>query len=147
TLSVLDHYIERARADAKERPEALALVSRATGAYFGEVVRRRHASWWNAAAEDPAEWRLEFEEVYLAFAPVPLMADALQRADDEPVDDTDGHAGFELLEEDRDAAKARLAQLPDVSPEEFYAPSTRLEVIDITVEAIRARKIAAGEIA
>ena len=40
--------------------------------------------------------------------------------------------------------KARLADLPPVTPEEFYAPSTRLEVIDITVEAIRAHRMASG---
>jgi hypothetical protein len=40
---------------------------------------------------------------------------------------------------------ARLAELPPVSDAEYYAPSTRLEVIDIAVEAIRSRRIAAGE--
>jgi hypothetical protein len=40
---------------------------------------------------------------------------------------------------------ARLAELPPVAEEEFFAPSTRLEVIDIAVDAIRARRMAEGE--
>ena len=54
-------------------------------------------------------------------------------------------AQLTLTEEDRLAVAARLAELPAVSEQEFYALSTRLEVIDIAIEAIRARRMAAGE--
>ena len=54
-------------------------------------------------------------------------------------------AQLELEEEDHAAVAARLAELPPVTEEEFYAPSTRVEVIDIAVEAIRARRMASGE--
>jgi hypothetical protein len=52
---------------------------------------------------------------------------------------------FELDEIDREAVGARLADLPAVTAREFYAPSMRLEVIDIAVEAIRARRLADGD--
>jgi hypothetical protein len=143
TLSLLDHYIEEGREAARKKPETAALVAHAAGAYFGEVVRRRYASWWRAEGDDPGEYRIELEPVYLSFSPVQMMADALLR-DDEASSDAPSER-LELEEEDRAAVADRLAELPPVSEREFYAPSTRLEVIDIAVEAIRARKMAAGE--
>lgn len=146
TLPLLDHYIEQARASALAKPEGseavLALVAHSLGAYFGEVVRRRHASWWRAEADDPTAWRIELEEAYLAFSPVELLADALLRRDDA---EDGGFSRLELEDRDRDAVAQRLAELPAVSEQEFYAPSTRLEVIDIAVEEIRSRRIAEGE--
>jgi hypothetical protein len=140
TLSVLDHYLREARASAAEKPTTGALLAHAAGAYFGEVVRRRHASWWRVQGDDPAMWRLEFESVYLSFSPVQLVADALFR-DAVP----EATERLELEEEDQAEVAARLADLPQVDEDEFYAPTTRLEVIDIAVEAIRARRAAAGE--
>ena len=140
TLSLLDHYLLGARTAAAERPAAGELVAHAAGAYFGEVVRRRYASWWRVEGTDPADWRIELEPVYLSFSPVQLMADALFREGD-----PDASERLELEEEDRGAVAGRLAELPPVGEDEFYAPSTRLEVIDIAVEAIRARRLAGDE--
>jgi hypothetical protein len=157
TLSFLDHYVGEARAAAKARPETAPVLAHSIGAYFGEVVRRRYPSWWRIESEDPAEWRLELEPVYLAFSPVQLIADALFPTGMVPTgaSPTGGlepdrgaeaaEAGLELTPEDREAVTERLAALPPVSMEEFYAPSTRLEVIDIAVETIRARRMGAGE--
>jgi len=149
TLSLLDHYLEQARAAAVLKPETLQLVARAVGAYFGEVVRRRHASWWHMDGDDPTYWQIQFESVYLAFSPVALVYDGLLRA--APVSVDEGAEGAELSEleledDDRAAVAARLSELPAVSASEFYAPTTRLEVIDIVVEAIRARKLADAEL-
>jgi hypothetical protein len=145
TLSILDHYVEQSRKAAAERPEAAAptvtaLVAHTAGAYLGEVVRRRYPSWWRIEGDDPADWRIELEPVYLSFSPVQLVADALLR-------DRDQEPGerLELEDVDRDAVAARLAELPEVPEDEFFAPSTRLEVIDIAVEAIRARRMGEGE--
>jgi hypothetical protein len=55
-----------------------------------------------------------------------------------------GPAFFEFDEADRDTIAARLAQLPPVSIEEFYASSTHVEVVDIVVEELRSRRIEAG---
>ena len=148
TLSLLDHYLEEGRKAAREKPETAALVAHAAGAYFGEVVRRRHASWWRAEGIDPAMYRLELESAYLSFSPVQLMADALLRVDrteEESAEEEDASERLELEEEDRDAVAQRLAELPPVSDREFYAPSTRLEVIDIAIEAIRARRMGDGD--
>jgi hypothetical protein len=142
TLSLLDHYVEQARAAAAAQPTAAALVAHLAGAYFGEVVRRRHPSWWRAEGDDPSAWRIELESVYLSFSPVQLVADALFRGEEGVAEAAER---LELTEEDRDAVAARLADLPPVPEEEFYAPSTRLEVIDIAVEAIRARRMAEGD--
>jgi hypothetical protein len=140
TLPLLYHYLAGARPAAGERPQAGALVAHAAGAYLGEVVRRRYPSWWRAEGDDPGGWRIELETVYLSFSPVELVADALHRT-------TDAEAGeaLELEEEDRQAVAARLAELGPVDEDEFYAPSTRLEVIDIAVDAIRSRRLGAGE--
>jgi len=139
TLSILDHYLTGARPAAGERPAAGVLVAHAAGAYFGEVVRRRYPSWWRLEGEDPGAWRVELEPVYLSFSPVQLMADALFREGDPDADER-----LELEEEDRQAVAARLAELPPVGDDEFYAPSTRLEVIDIAIEAVRVRRLAEG---
>ena len=141
TLPLLDHYLAQARSAAAARPEAGPLLAQAAGAYFGEVVRRRHAAWWRTEGDDPTFWRVELEAVYLAFCPVMTIQDALSL----PEGDAEGESRLELTEEDREAVAARLAELPEVDLEEYFAPTTRLEVIDIAVEAIRARKMAAGE--
>jgi hypothetical protein len=190
TLSVLDHYVEEGRKAGRDRPETLPLLAQTVGAYLGEVVRRRHASWWRT--DDPGNpnaWRLELETVYLVLRPIELVTRSLRRPaapppppseivarsreDDEDDEDDDeyaaarereaqareaqardaqapdpeddiGPAFFELDEDDRAAVAERLAQLPPVSDEEFYAPSTHIEVVDIVVDTIRARRIAAG---
>ena len=164
TLSVLDHYLEQARValqgGGKEQQQGVeplpALLAHAAGAYFGEVVRRRYASWWRAEGDDPAFWQIQLEQVYLAFSPVQLMQEALSRVEEVLVQDEEqaavleapekgDMAGFEMEEGDRQAIAARLAELPEVPEAEYYAPSTRLEVIDIAVDAIRARRMAEDE--
>jgi hypothetical protein len=161
TLPLLDHYIEDARAVVKEKPEMLSIVAQASGAYFGEVVRRRHVSWWRTESDDPAEWQIQLEAVFLAFCPVRLVLATLLRddeskdmegegeekdeKDEEAPEAEDDMAHLTLEEDDRAAIYARLADLPAVSEREFFALSTRLEVIDIAVEAIRANHMAEGE--
>jgi len=170
TLPLLDHYLAQAREAASARAEVLPVVAQMAGAYFGEVIRRRHASWWRIEkADDPMRWQLEFEGVYLAFNPVLFVHEALSRdpkrggrtsgtTDEQPgaeaapleAQETDEEPGaeaapLELQEEDSRAVADRLAELPPVSEEEYYAPSTRMEVIDIAVDVIRARRMAAGE--
>ena len=47
------------------------------------------------------------------------------------------HAHFELDPGERELIEARLAALPEVSEDEYYAPSTRFDVVNIVVEALR----------
>lgn len=153
TLPLLDHYLAAARETLTEKKKAaegqagedatptLSIVAQAAGAYFGEVVRRRHASWWRLDA-DPAEHRLEFHHLHLVVLPVTLMLDVLTL--DPSGKGPANFSGFELDEADRGAAAARLAELPPVPLEEYVSPSTRLEVIDIVVDAVRAFHMAEG---
>jgi hypothetical protein len=50
--------------------------------------------------------------------------------------------GIVVDELDRAAVRARLDRLPPVTEEEYWAPSTRLEVIDIALDAIQAQYLA-----
>ena len=135
TLPFIDHYVEEARAAVAERPETLAITAHAVGAYIGEVVRRSHACWWRVDHDDPGAWRLEFRQVYMSFYPVQVVYTALTREDDPAT-----FGGFELPPEDRDALVERLAHLPQVSEQEYFAPSTKLEVLDIAVDALLAKR-------
>lgn len=162
TLPLVDHYLSEARSAVQQRPETLPLVANAVGAYLGEVVRRVHPCWWRLEGAEPMQWRLEFRDVYLSFAPMQVAAAALTRPDREPDDDDGGTAvdedlepeasfdevpepGLQLAPEDRLAVQRRLEDLPPVSDEEYYALSTRLEVIDIAVDAIQANLLAEPE--
>jgi hypothetical protein len=155
TLPLLDHYLAAARETLGEKKKAaesqagseqdatptLSIVAQAAGAYFGEVIRRRHASWWRLDA-DPADHRLEFHHLHLVVLPVTLMLDVLTL--DPAGKGPASFSGFELDEADRGAAAARLAELPPVPLEEYVSPSTRLEVIDIVVDAVRVFHMAEG---
>ena len=186
TLPLLDHYLHDARASAREKLETRELVSRAAGAYFGEVVRRRHAAWWDLD-EDAEGWQLQFEHVPLVVRPVAFALEALlyeepkvaepkgdgdddeeeEPEDEEPADAAgdiarankdpgrDAHelpneetserlAGLVLAEGDREFVMGRLNELPEVSLRDYHSLATRVEVVDIAVEAIRARRLAAG---
>lgn len=153
TLPLLDHHLAEARralaAQSEEDPRAalatLPLLVHTAGAYFGEVIRRRYPSWWRADGGDPMTYRIELETAYLAVSPMLSVYEALAHGlalhGDEAAFEA---AQIEMDEEDRRAAAARLAEL-EVDDEEYHAPSTRLEAIDICVETIRARRLAAGD--
>lgn len=141
TLPLVDHWLREGRAAVQLRPETVPLLAHAAGAYFGEVVRRRYAAWWRTESSDPAAWRVELRDVYLSFCPVDVARDALgleRGPDDELLEAT----SFDLDDDDREAVAARLAELPEVEEEEYRAPSTRLEVLDIIVDAIRRKQVA-----
>jgi hypothetical protein len=146
TLPLLDHYISSRReelvssdAPSLRRPEVMGLVARAAGAYFGEVVRRQIRSFWHAPSDDPSTWEVRFEAVYLSFSPIGVAFDAITHGDE-----AGPTAQFQLDDEDREAVEARLAELPSASDEEFFSFSTRLEVLEIAVDAIKARMMSSG---
>jgi len=139
TLPVLDHYVATRRAELTDKPETMGLVARAVGAYFGEVVRRRLASFWHVAADDPSTWEIRLMPVYLAFHPVGVAYDAITHGDQ------DGPTEYLRIEdEDREAIESRLSELPPATEEEFFLLSTRLEVLEIAVDAIKARMMSSG---
>ena len=128
------------RAETALLPEAMGLIVRATGAYFGELARRRIGGFWRTqAADDLVEWDLCAEPIYLSFNPFAVAYDAIHHGDE-----AGPTSPIELDDEDREAVAARLLDLPALSEDEFYLLSTRLEVLDITVDAVRNRMIASG---
>jgi hypothetical protein len=138
TLSLVDQWLRDARREVKERPETVELVQAAAGAYLGEVVRRAFGATW-VTGPDHADWRLCMSTVYCAFNPIGMAREALL------LDTAEGwHAHFELDEGEREAIEARLASLPEVQDEDYYAPSTRFDVVNIVVDAIRERMRATG---
>lgn len=139
TLPVLDHYLALQRGELQTRTEAMGLVVRVAGAYFGEVARRRIGAFWKATQGDAVEWELCAEPIYLTFSPFAVAYDALHHGDE-----AGPTSHFELDDEDREAVEARLAELPQLAEDEFYLLSTRLEVLDIAVDAVKARMMAAG---
>jgi hypothetical protein len=131
TLSVLDHYVREARAEIAEKPESLPLLQATIGAYLGEVVRGEFDAAWFAEGDHDG-WRLDLVNAYLTFNPIGMAREALT------LEDAEGwHAHLEMDEAEREEVERRLSALPEVPDDEFYAPSTRFEVIEIAVDAIR----------
>lgn len=146
TLPLLDHWIAGAR-DAvgeqvgTEKPAGatIEVVGQTAGAYLGEVIRRRHPCWWRTEGATTS-WRLEFAHAWLVVRPFDLVEAALALGlGKEPE-----VGAYEVDDDDREAVRRRLAELPEAPIEELVAPSTRLEVLDIVLDAIRARQAAAG---
>jgi len=138
TLSILDHYVKEARAELEVRPEGLALVEAAVGAYFGEVVRGVFEATWFTEGEH-ADWRLRMKHVYLTFNPLGVAREALTQ------DDAPGwHAHIEVDPGEEEEVQRRLSVLPEVAEDEYFAPSTRFDVVELAVTALRARMRASG---
>jgi hypothetical protein len=132
TLSLVDQYAKDARAEITVRPESAALLAAAIGAYLGEVIRRRFGGYWRAEG-DHETWRVLLSRVYLSFNPIGMALEALTG------EDVEGwNAHFELDPGERELVDARLAALPPVEEEEFFMPTTRMEVVHVVYEAIRA---------
>lgn len=131
TLALLDQWVRDARVESELKPEIVELVQSSAGAYLGEVFRREWGAKWSTAGEY-AEWRLFLSTVYLAFNPLGMAREALL------LETADGwNAHFELDPAERDAIEARLDALPPAPEEEFYAPSTRYDVVSIVFDALR----------
>jgi hypothetical protein len=131
----------RRHARYAERPESIELVAPAVGAYLGEVIRQALPAargHWDAVG-DHETWRLWFENVYLAFNPLGMGREAITMTEAEG-----WNAHLTLDPGERDEVEARLRAMPEVPEDEYYLPSTRLEVITIVVETLRARAERAG---
>src|SRR5262249_25361010 len=101
------------------------------GAYFGEVIRRKLPLRWFAPQGEYRRFRVELENAFLSFNPIGVAIEALH------LDSAEGWgAHFRMRGEDEKKAAAALAKLPEVEEEEYYAPSSRLEALEIIVDAI-----------
>ncbi len=137
TLPVLDHYLGMVRDQLATRPELLPVIAPPAGAYFGEVVRGVLPSFWCLTGPRPADYYLCLRPVFLAINPVGIAYDVLTHGGD--------HEGpspeLLLLRDGRATVGRRLGDLPPVPPQEYYLLTTRLEVIEIAAEALRAERL------
>lgn len=138
TLSLLDQWVREARVEALGKPETVDLAQAAAGAYFGEVVRRWFGARWLAEG-DHAEWKLCLSNVFCAFNPLGVAREAIQLG---PAEGWNAH--LQLDPADRYAIDARLEALPPAGDDEYYAPTTRFDVLCIVVDALRAAMRARG---
>jgi hypothetical protein len=139
TLSLVDQWIRDAHAERMGRAELTDLVQSTAGAYLGEVIRRAFGGTWRTGDAALADWRLCLSRVYCAFNPIGMAREALL------LEEAEGwHAHFELDPAERDAMEQRLAALPAITDAEFYAPSTRFDVVEIVVDALRRAMEARG---
>ena len=138
TLSLLDQWARDARSEAAERPDVARIVETAGGAYLGEVIRRAFGGYWRIC-DDEADWRLLLSAAYCSFNPVAMVREAIWL---KPADGWHGHV--EVDPADREAIEARLAALPEVADDEFYAPSTRFDVVELVVHALCAAQSSSG---
>jgi hypothetical protein len=138
TLSLLDQYVKDARAEIAARPEALEVLAASIGAYLGEVVRRAYGATWFVGG-DYDGWRLDMTRVYLTFNPIGMAYEALTLSPAEG-----WHAHLEVDDAYKEEIARRLEALPEVSEEEYALPSTRFDVIALTIEAVRARMVEDG---
>jgi hypothetical protein len=132
TLSLLDQWLHDARAEPHAASDVVELVQSSAGAYLGEVFRREFGAQWFAEGE-LSGWRIYLSRVYCAFNPIGMARESLL------LDTAEGwNAHFELDPGEREPIDARLAALPSATDEEYYAPSTRFDVLSIVVDALRA---------
>jgi hypothetical protein len=138
TLSFVDQYVREGRAELALKPEALDLLQASIGAYLGEVMRRAFGGEWFCDGEHDG-WRLDMTYVYLTFNPIGMAREALtQRTED------GWHAHLETEPAEREMLEARLKALSEVEEDEYYAPTTRFDIVDIAVSALRAKMVDDG---
>jgi hypothetical protein len=141
TLPLLDHWVaERRKEVGAEKDEILALVAAPVGAYLGEVARRVLRAHWFTPKGEYRRWRLELENVFLTMNPVGAAIEALI------LQEAEGWgASFRMHAEDEAHARAALDNLPEMELEDYFAPSNRLEVLEIVADALSRRASAEGE--
>lgn len=126
TLPLLDHYL---RTVPEGQPATLQLVIATSGAYFGEVVRRRLGGRWETAGED-TEWRVVLP-TGLNFAPAGFVAAAIAQADLEDVD-----SEFDAPPRMRPYVQRALERMGEVSIEDYYSLCGRLDTLEHVHEVL-----------
>ncbi len=133
TLPVLDQYAREVRDSVLERPELVALVAHALGAYFGEVACRALDGFWRIPSQNVVDWQICSRRAFVWFNPIGVAYDAL-------VGNTE-HDGpgsqIRVAPHERELVRARLGLLADVDEEEYYLFSTRMEVLELVVEELQ----------
>jgi hypothetical protein len=135
TLPLLDHYLGEVHEELAAKPELAQLTAHAAGAYFGEVLRRQMRGFWRMPSDSLHDFQICSSVAFVSINPFGVAYDALFRGTDH-----DGpRSNLKLAPEDHGYIAARLATVPEVPEDQFFLLTTRIEAIEITVEALRAR--------
>ncbi len=126
TLPLLDHYLRSVPAD---QAATLKLVVSTSGAYFGEVVRRRLGGRWDVTGEE-ADWRLVLP-TGLNFSPFGFVASAIAQADLEDLD-----SEIDAPPRMRPYVQQTLARMGEVSVEDYYSLCGRLDTLEHVHEVL-----------
>ena len=130
TLPVLDHYLRTVEETAgTAQPATLQLVISTSGAYFGEVVRRRLGGRWELGPED-IEWRMVLP-TGLNFAPAGFVAAAIAQAD---LDDLDSE--LDAPPRMRPYVQQALQRMGEVSLDDYYSLCGRLDTLEHVHEVL-----------
>jgi hypothetical protein len=123
TLPLLDHYL---RSVPEGQAATIQLVIATSGAYFGEVVRRRLGGRWEigAANGDEPDYRMVLP-TGLNFSPAGFVAAAIAMAD---VDDLDSE--LDAPPRMRPYVQQALARMGEVSVEDYYSLCGRLDTLE-----------------
>jgi hypothetical protein len=135
TLPLLDHYLTEVRDELQVKPELAELTAHAAGAYFGEVLRRQMRGFWRMPSESLHDFQVCSSVAFVSINPFGVAYDALFGG----TDHQGPRSNLRVAPEDVGYITARLATVPEVPEEQFYLLTTRIEAIEITVEALRAR--------
>jgi hypothetical protein len=141
TLPILDHYARVARQQLPTRPEAAQLLAQTTGAYFGQVVAAELTGFWRVVDNDPNQWLLCLQPVFLAFNPVGVGFDVLFSGTEHPGPSSQ----MRLAREDQEMVELRIAALPETTEDDYYSFSTRFDVIQIATEVLRGQMVEGGQ--
>jgi hypothetical protein len=121
TLPLLDHYL---RTVPDDQPQTVELVALTSGAYFGEVVRRRLGGRWDITADDATEWRV-WLPTGLNFSPAGFVAAAIIQAD---LDDLD--SALDAPPRMRPYIEQALARMGEVTLDDYYSLCGRLDTLE-----------------
>jgi hypothetical protein len=135
TLPVLDHYL---RTVEGTQVATLQLIITTSGAYFGEVVRRRLGGRWELTGGETAdenggkdvEWRMVLP-TGLNFQPAGFVAAAIAQAD---LDDLDSE--LDAPPRMRPYVQQALQRMGEVSVEDYYSLCGRLDTLEHVHEVL-----------
>lgn len=138
TLPVVDHYLSTVPAD---QAATVRLIAAATGAYFGEVVRRLLGGRWELEESQPLHARMILSWG-LSFAPAGIVAAAILENDDiGAVGDVMGgdiDTGFQVPDVIRSHIQETLARMSPVSDSDYYSLCCRLDTLEHLQEVMLA---------
>jgi hypothetical protein len=135
TLPLLDHYLGEVRQELTQKPELASLTAHAAGAYFGEVLRRQVRGFWRMPTSNLHDFQVCSSVAFLSVNPFGVAYDALYAGTEH-----DGpRSMLRVAPDDHGYIAARLATVPEVPEDQFFLLTTRIEVVEIAVEALRAR--------